>query len=96
MSGPRKNMDALPVTLVEVKNLLRRFTQERQDWAKDAVALEFGELVLCIMQQADRLGIDLVTAGEAHLQRAVASAHGAAPPALPIAMAWVAPGEQPQ
>jgi hypothetical protein len=89
-------MDVPPVTLVEMKNLLRRFTSERQSWTRDRAALEFGELVLCIMQQADRLGVDLVTAGEAHLQRAVASARGVAPSAAPIAISLVAPRARPQ
>lgn len=89
-------MNVPPVTLIEVKQLLQRFTAERQSWARERAALEFGELVLCVMQQADRLGIDLVTAGEAHLQRAVASAGGAARRAAPIAMSLVAPGERPQ
>ncbi len=84
------------MTLVELKSLLRRFTSERQSWAQDRAALEFGELVLCIMQQADRLGIDLVTAGEAHLQRAVANCRAGAPRAVPNVISLMAPGERPQ
>lgn len=87
-------MDDAPVTLVEVKTLLRRFTSERQSWAQHRVALEFGELVLCLMQQADRLGIDLVTAGEAHLQRAVANCRAGAPRAVANVISLRAPGER--
>jgi hypothetical protein len=89
-------MNVPPVTLIEVKQLLQRFTAERQGWAREPATLEYGELVLCVMQQADRLGIDLVTAGEAHLQRAVASAGRAARRVAPIAISLVAPGERPQ
>jgi hypothetical protein len=86
------------IALAEVKALLRRFAVERQDWQPDAAALELGELVLCLMQQADRLGIDLVSAGEAQLQRAVASARGggSATRAPPLSLVWTsaAPSEQ--
>ena len=77
------------ITLAEVKELLRRFTRERQDWAVEAAALELGELVLCLMQHADRLGVDLVTAGEAQLQRAVANVRAAEPAIVPpLSLVW--------
>jgi len=77
------------IALAEIKALLRRFTSERQGWAPEAAALELGELVLCLMQHADRLGVDLVTAGEAQLQRAVASVRGAEPAAArPLSLVW--------
>jgi len=101
------NKDAAPVTdhdtrtrpvsttpaiaLAEVKELLRRFTSERRSWAPDAAALELGELVLCLMQHADHLGVDLVTAGEAQLQRAVANVRAAAP-AQPLSLVWSSEG----
>jgi hypothetical protein len=53
------------VTLGELKDLLLRFSWERRDWPREDVQREFGALVLYIMQQADRLGVDLVSAGEA-------------------------------
>ena len=84
------------MTLAEVKDLLRRFTSERQSWAQERAAVEFGELVLCIMQQAERLGIDLVTAGAAHLQRTVANCRAGAPRAVPKVISLRAPGERPQ
>ncbi len=58
-------MSKLSVTLGELKDLLLRFSWERRDWPREDVQREFGALVLYIMQQADRLGVDLVTAGEA-------------------------------
>ena len=73
------------IAVAEVKALLRRFAVERQGWQPDAAALELGELILCLMQQADRLGIDLVSAGEAQLQRAVASVRAADSTARPRA-----------
>jgi hypothetical protein len=57
------------VTLGAMKDLLHRFSWERRGWDRDAAAAEFGALVLYVIQQADRLGIDLVTAGETHLKR---------------------------
>jgi hypothetical protein len=88
------------ITLAELKDLLRRFTWERRSWAPHEAAPELGELVLCLMQQADRLGIDLVSAGEAHLERAVAKecaagyGSGACPPS--VHLAYVAPPERSQ
>jgi len=82
------------ISMAELKEQLRRFSNERQGWAEDALALEFGELVLCLMQQADRLGVDLVSAGEAHLQRAVAGTRArkaVAPPKLALVAAATAP-----
>lgn len=58
-------MIKLSVTLGELKELLLRFSWERRDWPREDVQREFGALVLYIMQQADRLGVDLVSAGEA-------------------------------
>ena len=52
------------VTLGELKDLLLRFSWERRDWPHEEVQREFGALVLYIMQQADRLEVDLVSAGE--------------------------------
>lgn len=57
----------MSVTLGELKDLLLRFSWERRDWPREDVQREFGALVLYVMQQADRLGIDLVSAGESHL-----------------------------
>jgi hypothetical protein len=57
------------VTLGAMKDLLHRFSWERRSWDREAAAAEFGALVLYVIQQADRLGIDLVTAGETHLKR---------------------------
>ncbi len=54
----------MSVTLGELKDLLLRFSWERRDWPHEDVQREFGALVLYIMQQADRLGVDLVAAGE--------------------------------
>jgi len=86
------------ITLAEVKELLRRFSSERRGWASEAAALELGELVLCLMQHADSLGVDLVTAGEAQLQRAVANARGAEPAAArALSLVWTSeapPGRQ--
>ena len=58
-------MGTVSVTLGELKDLLLRFSWERRDWPREDVQREFGALVLYIMQQADRLGVDLVSAGEA-------------------------------
>ncbi|MBS0386949.1 MAG: hypothetical protein JSR15_00610 [Proteobacteria bacterium] len=62
-------MGTVSVTLGELKELLLRFSWERRDWPREDVQREFGALVLYIMQQADRLGIDLVSAGEACVMR---------------------------
>ncbi len=80
--------NAPTIAVDEVKAMLRRFTAERQQWRPDAAALELGDLILCLMQQADRLGIDLVSAGEAQLQRAVTSvrAVGSAAPRRGLAL----------
>lgn len=59
----------MSVTLGELKDLLLRFSWERRDWPREDVQREFGALVLYVMQQADRLGVDLVSAGEACLVR---------------------------
>ena len=76
------------IAVDDVKALLRRFTAERQQWRPDAAALELGDLILCLMQQADRLGIDLVSAGEARLQSAVTNvrAAGSAAPRRGLAL----------
>ena len=76
------------IAVDDVKAMLRRFTAERQQWRPDAAALELGDLILCLMQQADRLGIDLVSAGEARLQHAVTSvsAAGSAAPRRGLAL----------
>jgi len=58
------------ITLGALKDLLHRFTLERRDWPHESATQEFGALVLCLLQQADRLGVDLVSAGEAHLRHA--------------------------
>ena len=58
-------MGAVSVSLGELKDLLLRFSWERRDWPREDVQREFGALVLYMMQQADRLGVDLVSAGEA-------------------------------
>jgi hypothetical protein len=55
------------VTVGALKDLLHRFTWERREWDREAAAAEFGALVLYVIQQADRLGIDLVSAGESQL-----------------------------
>jgi hypothetical protein len=55
------------VTIGALKDLLHRFTWERREWDREAAAAEFGALVLYVIQQADRLGVDLVSAGEAQL-----------------------------
>jgi hypothetical protein len=57
-------MGTVSVTLGELKDLLLRFSWERRDWPREDVQREFGALVLYIMQQANRLGVDLVSAGE--------------------------------
>lgn len=76
--------DSPQIAVAEVKALLRRFALERQQAPRQTAALELGELILCLMQQADRLGIDLVSAGEAQLQRAVTNARaGAGAPQRP-------------
>jgi len=66
-------MGTVSVTLGEMKDLLLRFSWERRDWAREDVQREFGALVLYIMQQADRLGIDLVSAGESCVVRQAGS-----------------------
>lgn len=63
----------MSVTLGELKDLLLRFSWERRDWPREDVQREFGALVLYLMQQADRLGIDLVSAGEASIVHQAAS-----------------------
>lgn len=60
-------MRIVSVTLGELKDLLLRFSWERRDWPREDLQREFGALVLYLMQQADRLGIDLVSAGEASI-----------------------------
>jgi hypothetical protein len=62
-------MGKVSVTLGELKDLLLRFSWERRDWPREDVQREFGALVLYVMQQADRLGVDLVSAGEACVVR---------------------------
>jgi hypothetical protein len=57
------------VTLGELKDLLLRFSWERRDWPREDVQREFGALILYFMQQADRLGVDLVSAGESCVAR---------------------------
>jgi hypothetical protein len=67
-------MERVSVTLGELKELLLRFSWERRDWPREDLQREFGALILYVMQQADRLGIDLVSAGEAHISdRALAA-----------------------
>ncbi len=63
----------MSVTVGELKDLLLRFSWERRDWPREDVQREFGALVLYLMQQADRLGIDLVSAGEASIVHQAAS-----------------------
>lgn len=60
-------MDRVSVALSELKDLLLRFSWERRDWPREDVQREFGALILYVMQQADRLGVDLVSAGEMHI-----------------------------
>jgi hypothetical protein len=67
------------VTLDELKDLLLRFSWERRDWPREDVQREFGALVLHLMQQADRLGLDLVSAGEAGITHRAASASNPVP-----------------
>lgn len=55
------------VTLGALKDMLHRFTWERRGWDRETAAAEFGALVLYVIQQADRLGVDLVSAGESQL-----------------------------
>lgn len=62
-------MGNVSVTLGELKELLLRFSWERRGWPCEDVQREFGALVLYVMQQADRLGVDLVSAGEACVVR---------------------------
>jgi hypothetical protein len=61
------------VTLGALKDLLHRFTWERRDWDRERAAAEFGALVLYVIQQADRLDIDLVSAGETHMLKLAGS-----------------------
>ena len=82
------------IAVDDVKAMLRRFTAERQQWRPDAAALELGDLILCLMQQADRLGIDLVSAGEAQLQLAVTNVRAAGSAAPRRALALVRPSAQ--
>ena len=67
----------MSVTIGELKDMLLRFAWERRDWPQEDLQREFGALVLYLMQQADRLGIDLVSAGEAHIRHR--AAHGSTP-----------------
>jgi hypothetical protein len=69
-SGPlAPGKGLVSVTLGELKDLLLRFSWERRDWPREDVQREFGALVLYVMQQADRIGVDLVSAGEACVAR---------------------------
>jgi len=61
------------VTLGALKDLLHRFTWERRDWDREKATAEFGALVLYVIQQADRLDIDLVSAGETHMLKLAGS-----------------------
>jgi hypothetical protein len=70
-------MDDVSVTLSELKELMQRFSWERREWPRADVQREFGALVLYLMQQADRLGVDLVSAGEEHIMHRAASAPSA-------------------
>jgi hypothetical protein len=56
-----------------LKDMLHRFTWERRGWDRDAATAEFGALVLYVIQQADRLDIDLVNAGEMHMLKLAGS-----------------------
>ena len=67
-------MAIVSVSLGELKDLLLRFSWERRDWPREDVQCELGTLVLYLMQQADRLGIDLVSAGEACIAQRAANA----------------------
>jgi hypothetical protein len=67
-------MGIVSVTLGELKDVLLRFSWERRDWPREHVQREFGALVLYIMQQADRLGVDLVSAGESCVAQQAANA----------------------
>lgn len=87
--------NAPPIAVDEVKAQLRRFALDRQHWPRHAAALELGELILCLMQQADRLGVDLVSAGEAQLQRAVTNARGGEAAQPRLALSLVKPGAEP-
>ena len=62
------------VTLGDLKDLLLRYSWQRRDWPREDLQREFGALVLYVMQQAERLGVDLVSAGEAHLSAQAESA----------------------
>ena len=70
----------MSVTLGDLKDLLLRFSWERRDWPREQVQREFGALVLYVMQQADRLGIDLVSAGESHITEQAVNAPRLLPP----------------
>jgi hypothetical protein len=76
--------DRVSVSLGELKDLLLRYSWERRDWPREQVQREFGALVLYVMQQAERLGIDLVTAGEAHVAQQAANVPKLLPPALDL------------
>lgn len=67
----------MPVTLGELKDLLLRFAAERRDWPPAQVQREFGALVLHLLQQADLLGVDLVSAAEERIMHRAASAPSA-------------------
>jgi len=73
-------MERVSVTLSELKDLLLRFAWERRGWPREDAQRDFGALILYVMQQADRLGIDLVTAGEAHLSERSATLPALVPP----------------
>jgi len=72
-------MGNVSVTLGEIKDQLLRFCWERRDWPRAELQREFGALVLHLLQQADRLGVDLVSAGEAAITARAASAPSAVP-----------------
>jgi hypothetical protein len=72
--------DTPAVTLGALKDLLHRFTWERREWQHAAAAAEFGALVLYVIQQADRLGIDLVSAGESQLVKLAGTQPTLVPP----------------
>jgi hypothetical protein len=46
---------------------MRFCPKEHRDWPHEDVQREFGALILYVMRQADRLGVDLVSAGESHI-----------------------------
>jgi len=68
------------VTIGALKDLLHRFAWERRNWDREAAAAEFGALVLYVIQQADRLDIDLVSAGESQLLKLAGTQPTLVPP----------------